>query len=143
MRTYYIFFIRNDIYNITKNNTDILYKLFESIKYLKKEDGALGFKIFEKLCEKVPKKNINKLIKDDFIENLSYNIFKDTHLINDFINNESTKLFVHNSHLMIKSNSLYPEFFKTLMKLPNLFVCDFDNMDYFYLRTLNNKVLNK
>ena len=143
MRTYYIFFIRKDIYNITKNNAEILYKLFESVKYLKKEDAALGFKIFEKLCEEVPKNNINKIIKDDFIENLSYNISKNTHIINDFINNESTKLLVHNSHLLVKSNSLYPDFFKSLYKIPNLFVCDFDNMDYFYLRNLNVKVLSK
>ena len=143
MRTYYIFFIKNDIYKITKNKTEVLYKLLESIKYLNKNEINLGFKVFEKLCDRVPKKNINKLIKDDFIDNLSYNIFKDTHVINDFINNESTKLTVYSSHLVIKSNALFPEFFNTLSKLNNLFACDFENMDYFYIRNVKIKVSSK
>ena len=141
MRTYYIFFIKNDIYNLTKNNTESLYKIFESIKYLKKEDATLGFKVYQKICDKVPKKIINKLIKDDFIDNLSYNIFKDIHIINDFINNEITKLIIHNSYIIIKSSCIYPEFFKSLYKFQNIFVCDFENIDYFYLKNLNIKTL--
>lgn len=134
MRTYYIFLIKKEVYNITKDSPDNLFRLLESIYLLDKKDLNVGFKTFDKICRVIPKKNLNKLIKDELSENLCYTCFKNIHIINDFLNNESSKLTLYNSHIKIKSNSLYPTFFRTIKSIPNLFVCDFINMDYFYLR---------
>ena len=120
-----------------------MYKLLESIYLLNNDDVVLGFKMFEKICKIIPKKNINKLIKDTNLENLSYTSFGSTHMINDFLNNETTKLILNNSHIKIKSNSLYPSFFKVLESIPNLFVCDFINMDYFYLKNISSQNLSR
>ena len=139
MRIYYIFLIRKEIYEITKNKPENLYKLLESIYLLNNDDVVLGFKMFDKICEPIPKKNFNKLIKDTNIENISYSSFGSTHLINDFSNNETTKLLINNSHLKIKSNTFYPSFFRDLENIPYLFVCDFINMDYFYLKNVSYK----
>lgn len=143
MRIYYIFLIKKEVYNITKNKPENLYKLLESIYLLNNDDVVLGFKMFEKICKIIPKKNINKLIKDTNLENLSYTSFGSTHMINDFLNNETTKLILNNSHIKIKSNSLYPSFFKVLESIPNLFVCDFINMDYFYLKNISSQNLSR
>ncbi len=139
MRIYYIFLIRKEIYEITKNKPENLYKLLESIYLLNNDDVVLGFKMFDKICKTIPKKNFNKLIKDTNIENISYSSFGSTHLINDFLNNETTKLLINNSHLKIKSNTFYPSFFRDLENIPYLFVCDFINMDYFYLKNVSYK----
>ena len=53
------------------------------------------------------------------------------------LENETTKLIVNNSHIKLKTNSPYPTFFKNLKNINNLFVCDFINSDYFFLRNLN------
>ena len=139
MRIYYIFLIKKEIFEITKNKPENLYKLLESIYLLNNDDVVLGFKMFEKICKVVPKKNLNKLLKDTYIENMSYTVYNNTHMINDFLNNETTKLILNNSHIKIKSNTLYPTFFKTLENIPYLFVCDFINMDYFFLKDVSNK----
>lgn len=139
MRIYYIFLIKKEIYEITKNKPENLYKLLESIYLLNNDDVVLGFKMFDKICRVIPKKNFNKLIRDTNIENLTYTCFGNTHTINDFLNNETTKLILNNSHIKIKSNTFYPCFFKDFENIPNLFVCDFINMDYFYLKNISSK----
>lgn len=139
MRIYYIFLIKKEVYEITKNKPENLYKLLESIYLLNNDDVVLGFQMFNKICETISKKNFNKLLKDTFTENISYTVFKNTHMINDFLNNENTKLIINNSHIKIKSNSLYPTFFKTFEHIPNIFVCDFINMDYFYLKSVSKE----
>ena len=140
MRIYYIFLIKKEIYEVTKNKPENLYKLLESIYLLNNDDVVLGFKMFDKVCNTIPKKNFNKLIKDTYIENLTYTGFNNTHMINDFLNNENTKLIINNSHIKIKSNTLYPTFFKTIENIPYLFVCDFINMDYFFLKSVTSKI---
>ena len=129
MRIYYIFLIKKEIYEITKNKPENLYKLLESIYLLNNDDVVLGFKMFDKICKTINKKNFNKLLNDINIENLSYTHFNNTHMINDFLNNETTKLIINNSHIKIKSNILYPTFFNSLENIPYIFVCDFINMD--------------
>lgn len=139
MRVYYIFLIKKEVYNITKDNPESLFKLLESIYLLDKKDLSLAFKMFDKLCRKIPKKNLNKLIKDSCTENLNYSCYFDNHIINDFLNNETTKLIVYNSHIKVKSNSTIPTFFKCLNNIPYLFVVDFTNVDFFYLKNIYSR----
>lgn len=139
MRIYYIFLIKQEVYELTKKKPENLYKLLESIYLLNNDDVVLGYKMFDKICESITKKNIHKLINETNIDNLSYTCYRNAHMINDFLNNETTKLILNNSHIKIKSNSLYPSFFKNLENIPNLFVCDFINMDYFYLKEVSSK----
>ena len=120
----------------TKNKPDNLYKILESIYLLDKNKVYLGYKMFSKICKPINKKNLNKLLIDNNDDNLSYTCFKNTHIINDFLNNESTKLVIGSSHIKVKSNSMYPSLFNTLKGIPYLFVCDFQNMDYFYLKSI-------
>ena len=122
MRVYYIFLIKKSVYDITKNNPEKLYKTLENIYLLDKEDMYLGYKMFDKICKCLPKNNFNKLVRDTNIENL---------------NNEVTKMIIKNSHIVVKSNSIYPTLFNSIKSIPNLFVCDFVNMDYFYLKKVN------
>lgn len=138
MRVYYVFLIKKEIYDITKDKPENLYKLLESIYLLNNDDVVLGFKMFDKICKVIPKKNISKLIKDTLLEDLTYTSFSSTHMINDFFNNETSKLLLNNSHIKIKSNTMYPKFFRILESIPNLFVCDFINMDYFFLKDISS-----
>lgn len=136
MRNYYIFLINKETYTLTKNKPNNLYKILESIYLLDKKDSNLGYKMFNKICNPINKKNINKLLIDTFSNNLNYTTIKNTHIINDFLNNESTKLIVYNSHIKLRSNFIYPTLLESIKNIPYLFVCDFQNMDYFYLKNI-------
>ena len=139
MRIYYIFSIKSDIYKITKNNPERLYIVLKSIYSLSKKDSKIGYKIFEKTCDFFDKNNINVQIKRINSDNYSYTCFRNNHIINDFYNNESTKLTINYSHLLLKTNILYPKFLSEIRNLKNLFICDFINEDYFYLKDITNK----
>lgn len=134
MRTYYIFLIRDEIYKLVKDKPDNLYKILESIYLFNNKDAVYAFKMFNKICKRIPKKNYDKLIKDNLIDNTSYTNYNKVHLINDFLENETTKLIINNSHIKLKTNVIYPVFFKYFNNINNLFVCDFVNSDYFFLR---------
>lgn len=134
MRVFYLFEIKDKIIKNYKNNYEGLYELLESIHYLKTEDIVLGYYIFDTIVTPIKKEKYNNYIKEKNIENDSYICYNYTHTINDFYFNESTKMIINNSHIKIKSNKNIPSFFYNLRTCKNIFVCDFDNHDYFLLK---------
>lgn len=139
MRIYYIFSIKDDVYKITKNDPEKLYNVLSNIYSLPKKESKLGYKVFERTCMFFDKQNINLLIKRLNSDNYSYTCFRNNHIINDFYNNETTKLTINYSHLILKTNIEYPRFLSEIRSLKNLFICDFINEDYFYLKEISHK----
>ena len=133
MRTFYLFEIKENVLKNFKYNYEELYNLLENIHYLKTEDIVLGFNIFNSLVVPLNKEKYNNYIKKNYLEKENYICYNYTHTINDFYFNESTKMIINNSHIKIKSNKNIPSFFYNLRNLKNLFVCDFNNHDYFLL----------
>lgn len=133
MRTYYLFDIKESILKNYKNNYDELYELLESIYKLKNEDIILGYDIFSKVANPLNKDLMSNYIKNKNIESENYICYNYTHIINDFYNDESTKMIINNSHIKIKSNKNAPSFFYNIRNFENIFVCDFYNKDYFLL----------
>lgn len=134
VRIYYVFCIKDDIYKETKNDPYGLYKILEKIYFMNNEEAKLGKKLIERLIIKIDKDNLNTLIKSIHKNNLNYMCFNYTHVINDFFTNESSKMSIHNTFIKIKSSSCFPEFFKDIKNYKNVFICDFINLDYFYLK---------
>ena len=67
-----------------------------------------------------------------------YNNKANIHLISNY--HEYSKLMVSNYCLKLKSSINYPTFFDSLQKFNNkLFVCDFENQDYFWLENVHKK----
>ncbi len=133
MRTYYLFDIKESVLKNYKNNYEELYDLLESIYRLNNEDIILGYNIFEKIANPLNKERISAYIKEKNIESENYICYDYIHIINDFYNNESTKMNINNSHIKIKTNKNAPSFFYNIRTLKNIFVCDFYNKDYFLL----------
>lgn len=133
MRTFYLFEIKENILKNYKNNYEELYSLLENIHYLKSEDIVLGFNIFNSLVIPMKKEVYNEYIKKNNLSKESYICYNYTHTINDFYYNESTKMVINNSHIKIKTNKNVPSFFYNIRNFNNIFVCDFNNHDYFLL----------
>lgn len=140
VRIYYLFKIRDEIYKESKNNPEGIYKILESIYLMSNDDIVLGYNMFDKICLSVDKHNINTLVKEINSSNENYTNYNNTHIINDFLKDESTKLIINNSHMKIKSDKEYPTFFESIKNIPNLFVCDFINSDYFFLKDIKAMV---
>lgn len=133
MRTFYLFDVKENILKNYRNNYEELYGLLESIHYLKTEDIILGFNIYQRIVNPMKKEEYNDYIKKNNLGKENYICYNYTHTINDFYFNESTKMIINNSHIKIKTNKNVPSFFYNIRNFKNIFVCDFNNHDYFLL----------
>ena len=133
MRTFYLFDVKENILKDYRNNYEELYSLLESIHYLKTEDIILGFNIYQRIVNPMKKEEYNDYIKKNNLGKENYICYNYTHTINDFYFNESTKMIINNSHIKIKTNKNVPSFFYNIRNFKNIFVCDFNNHDYFLL----------
>ena len=67
--------------------------------------------------------------------------YKNIHSLHDFYRKENTTLSLHKIFLKLDTNVIKPCFFKELQELNNLFVCDFESKDYFWLESFNQSAV--
>lgn len=136
MRTFYIFKINRELAILTKDSPYNMFKSMEQIYKLDKKDFSIGFKLFEQLACPLDNKKINNRIFSIYKNNDYYTKYRNIHKINNRYKPEETKLIVNKVYLVLKSNIVKPLFFKALNYDSDLFVCDFENKDYFWLEEL-------
>lgn len=131
MRKYYLFIIKekyknkqifhtlNNLYNIKENN--LLY----------------GVKVFHEMCELYDKKIISMYLEKRFanIKKIKTNQY----YLNGY--QEQDLIVLKKSVIIIMTNLNFPLILRTFnIYNHNIFVCDFENKDYFWL---DNMVLNQ
>lgn len=136
MRTYHIFNVSQSVKELTKDDTYPLFHSFLKIKNLNKNDLSLGINLFEQIANPIDKTKYTRNIYNHFRESDFYTKYQNNHSYINKYRDEKTILKVSNVFMKIESNKDYPEFFKYLKKKNSLFVCDFENKDYFWLHEL-------
>lgn len=136
MRTFHVFSIDKSIVNLVKDEPYQLFYTFQKINTLNKNDFSLGINLYEQVANPFDKEKINKRIFKYYDESDFYFKIKNNHTYINKYRSEESYLDVHNAYLKIKSNLSNPDFFKVLKKDPNLFICDFENFDYFWARNI-------
>ena len=134
MRTFYIFKINKEFAILTKNCPYNLFRSMEQIYYASSNDIATVYNIYEQLILPLDKTKINLNLYEKFKEDDYYTKFRNTHMINNFYSDEQTKLIVNSSFMLLRSTKASPTFLNFLKDLENMFVCDFENKDYFWLQ---------
>lgn len=133
MRIFYLFEVKDDVLKKYKNNYEELFLMLGKIKNLREENLSYAYEIYDSLINLLDRDEFNLFIRHFNISNENYICYNYTHTINDFYNDEITKLKIYNSFIKINTNKNNPIFFNDLCKIRNIFVCDFDNYDYFIL----------
>lgn len=136
MRTFYLFKIKDYYTNLTKESPYNLYKAIESIYYLKKEEITTAFNLFTQIRDTFNKEYLNNNIFEYYKNRYDYTKVNDTHMIYNYYSKEKSKLIINNTFLYIKSTKDTPTFLRAINHKENIFVCDFDNIDYFWLEEL-------
>ena len=136
MREFYIFNINNEYKNNIKLDPYISYKVFEELHNINSNDMKYGINIYNSLTKPINKKFFNNKIYNEYKNNDSYTKFMNKHRYNDYYSNEESLLIIKNSYIKLDTSSLNSSFFKSLHKNKNLFVCDFNNKDYFWLESI-------
>ena len=137
MRTFYIFKINKELAILTKDSPYSMFKSMEQIYKLDKKDFSIGLKLFEQLAVPIDYDKINKTIYKKYKDNDHYMKYRNVHKINNRYKPEDTKLTVNRVYLLLESNIIKPLFLKALNIDNDLFVCDFENKDYFWLESLS------
>lgn len=138
MRTFYVFNVNDYFFTMYRETPYRIYEMLEDIYHIKNYDLRMTVRLYGQMVCK-----INKLMMNEYLYN-NYSMYKDydrecnTHSIST--NYEYSRLVVSNTHLKIKTNRNYPLFFESLNRYNNnIFVCDFENKDYFWLDKITQK----
>ena len=138
MRIFYIFKINKNIFMLLRNNPYNLYKTMNEIYALTSSEIDLAKNMFETIVKPIDRREINVSIFDKHKNNEHYTKYNNMHTINNYYNDETTELVVNSAYLLLKSTKANPVFLKDLKTDKTLFVCDFQNKDYFWLSELKS-----
>ena len=135
MRTFYIFKISKEMSVLLKDVPYNLYRSLEGIYLLDKANASYGKELLDNLIVPIDKLKYNKLIYDKNKDNDFYMKVGDNHKILNKYRKEETNIIVKNSHILLKTNIISKDL-KKYLPLNELFACDFENKDYFWLEQL-------
>lgn len=136
MRKFYIFKINKDLAILTRDCPYNIYKNMEQIKKYNKKELDFCYNIYDQLIECIPKDSFNKVIAKKYKENVYYQKNYNVHHIFNKYRPEETILTINNSYILLETNYIKPSFLKELAFDKDLFVCDFDNRDFFWIEEL-------
>ncbi len=138
MRTYYAFIIKDSLMHFYSKKPYSLYKILEQIYRLKNNDIVLGYRLLEQVTEPFGTRKTDKFIYKKHYDELEYSRLDDGHMIKNLYSEEITFLKVFHSHVRIKTNNNFSAFFNSMKEYnENIFVCDFENQDFFWMNKIN------
>ncbi len=134
MRKYYIFDIQKSAFQSYKNKTYSLYALLGRIKKTKKGMERSSLSLYHQVCLPFDTSRLQNYFKD------KYRVPKRKHYY--FLNHGKTSLLeLHPSCFILLSTTQFPKLFHVLSYYSShLFVCDFENGDYFFVSEILKKV---
>lgn len=127
MRKYFLFSIRKEYYDIYYKNPLVLYKTLENLYYLKKENINFGLSLYKQICNIIDVDRLNSYFEQVCLEKKN-----NKYLL--VYNQEKIIFGVYYPCIVCKTSKNYPFGLKIISYYDrNLFVCDFENKDYFFL----------
>lgn len=135
MRVFYIYNINDFFTSIYDKYPYKLYKMLEEAYHTNKHNIILSSNYYEQITT-----NFNKLYINNYIEannKLDAYYYKKNNIHIISCREEYTKLMVSSYCIKIKTNLNYPTFFQNIRNYSdNIFICDFENQDYFWLNKI-------
>ena len=133
MRKFYIFKINREMAILTKDSPYNIYKNMEQLKKYNIDNVSFCFNIYEQIVTPINNRSFNRRILNKYKDNNYYQKYHNIHTIYNKYKPEETKLVIKNTYILLETNSIKPSFLKDLAFDKDLFVCDFDNRDYFWI----------
>lgn len=134
MRTFYLFKVNEDYSKLTRNIPYNLYSTYLDIKLSSKNNLDYLFNQYKSITDYLKPKLINQFLFNKMKDMDGYSLYKNIHMYNNYYSDEVSKLVVYNSYFILKCNKSASTFLSVLYHIPNLFVIDFENKDYFWLK---------
>lgn len=140
MKEYYIFNLKKEFVRLYSEKPSELFFIFNRIYNMKEIDKEYGYNLFSQVAEFYDKTKLNSFLLSRYQNKIMYSFSCDEHIINNLFLNEISILKVKSSSIRIETNTTRPIFFKDLKYFSNnLFVCNFKEQDYFFLKNIKIK----
>ncbi len=133
MRHFYIFKINPSVSKVFKNRPYEVFHTLETLYYQTDDSINLGKNFVKQFIYPISLKELDIMLFKKFKNNYFYMKYKNIHSLHDFYRKESTTLSLHKTFIKLDTNVIKPCFLKELQEFNNLFVCDFESKDYFWL----------
>ena len=135
MRVFYIYNVNDFFCSIYDKYPYKLYKMLEEAYYTNKHNIVLAASQYEQMTTNFNKLFINNYLHANNKLDSYYYKKNNIHIISS--REEYSKLMVSSYSLKLKTNLNYPTFFNNIKNYSdNIFICDFENRDYFWLNKI-------
>ena len=132
LRTFYIFKVNSDYSKVTRTIPSNLFSAYLNIKLSTQNNLEYLYNEYFSFTDSIKKKDVSSFIYSKLSRDDGYSLY------NNYYTDEVSKLIVKSSFMVLKSNKVNSTFLTVLAHIPNIFIIDFDNRDYFWLSNFNN-----
>ncbi|MBQ2639315.1 MAG: sporulation inhibitor of replication protein SirA [Bacilli bacterium] len=138
MRVYFIFDIKVEFINLYYGNEIILYNILKQVYKLDEYELTYAYNIFNQIINKIDKTKLDRYLYIKLHQNIPYSKKNNIHIYNNLYKDEVSRLLVKRSYIKIECENKHSSFLEVLKNYnQSLFVCDFKNQDYFFLKDYN------
>lgn len=132
MRVFYIYNVNDFFCSMYDKYPYKLYKMLEDTYFTSKHNMLLSTSLYEQIITNFNKLFVNNYLFANHKLDAYYYHKNNTHVISS--RSEYSKLMVSSYCLKLKTNLNYPKFLDSICDYSdNIFICDFENKDYFWL----------
>ena len=135
MRKFYVFNVNKETSIISKESPYILFKSFESIYNADRSDFNMAKTLYGQLSLKFNRNMLDQKIISNYKDNQYYIFNGKEHKYYNKYKDELCNMIIKNSYIQVITNSSKIKLLNNI-KGYNLFVCDFENKDYFWLNEI-------
>lgn len=130
MHTYHLFVIQRNIFDAYLKKTGHLFVLLKKLYQMDKKNLQYGFSLYQQLCAPIHV----KILTDYIIEKVpAIKIQKNTFKMLSFF--ESTTIYLHYTNITVETDEILPSIYEIFsIYHDHIFVCDFQENKYFWLR---------
>ena len=135
MKVFFVFDIKSEFVSLYKDNQLILFDILRQIYCLDRNDVLYGYNLLNQLVKNIDKDVIDREIFIKYHRNIPYSKDGNVHYYNNLYRDEVSRMIVSKRFIKIELEQKKSTFFEIINKYSsNYFVCDFDNLDYFFLK---------
>ena len=137
MWTFYMFRINPEYSKLSKNIPYNLYSTMIGIKLMEESDRDFIHRQYRALTDSFDQ-SLGEILYKKMSYLDGYMLNGKVHIYNNYYSEEVSRLVIYNTFMVLKTNIPNSTFFTFLYELPHLFVIDFENQDYFWLKQVKN-----
>ena len=141
MRVFYIFNIKPEFKYLYKDSPSSLFNILKQLYYLKDDDIRYGKSLFNQLVNSIDKYDVDNYIFIKFHQKMDYSKKNNIHYLNNLYKNEISRLIVKKTYIKLEVENEDSYFFDFLSEINNnLFACNFEYLDFFWLDGIKSLV---